>query len=59
MVLDDRKVELFDNAQEVRATCGCHRHAQRILDRALNIDGREMRLAVRSFHGVGPHAAFD
>src|SRR5713226_3452121 len=47
VVLDDRKVELFDNAQEIGPARRVHRHPQWILNHRLNVDGREMGLAVR------------
>ena len=36
-VFDDDEIELLDNAQQISAPRGRHRHAQRILDNGLNV----------------------
>jgi len=40
MVLDNPKVELFDNAEEIGRARRAHRDSQRMLDRPVGVDRR-------------------
>ena len=57
-VFDDGQAEFLDDAHQVGAPRRRHRHAQRILNRRLDVQRRQMRLAMGLLNRVRTNAVF-
>ena len=55
-IFDHGEVELLDHAQQIGAARRRHGDAERILDRGLQIQRRQMRLAMGLLQRIRPHA---